>query len=53
MPFGWGAGQHVRDGAGGWIVLERLAEILMKAVGELEMEWMEEIEERYRGVMAA
>ena len=53
LPFGWGAGRHVLDGAGGWIVRERFAEILLKAVGNLEREWMEEMEERHHGTMAS
>ncbi|KAF2099110.1 hypothetical protein NA57DRAFT_56733 [Rhizodiscina lignyota] len=53
LPFGWGSGRHVRDAAGGWIVRERFFEVLVKAVGELELEWMGEIEARYRNVMAA
>lgn len=40
MPFGWGAGRYVLDTAGGSMVRARMMEILSKAVGEAEMEWM-------------
>ncbi|KAF2454922.1 hypothetical protein BDY21DRAFT_351928 [Lineolata rhizophorae] len=45
VPFGWGAGRHVLDGAGGKLVRERLTGVLVEAVKALERERTEEMEQ--------
>lgn len=38
LPFGWGAGKFVQDGAGGWMVRGRLMEVLRDSVEEIARE---------------